>query len=90
MINKQTIKEKFIKKYKSLTKGEKNTIMMYFNGEPYTWNPVWLEVSQGTPMGDKMLEQWDFYSTEIDSLLDELKMDLCRRYQRYGLEKGRL
>ncbi len=59
----EEIKKDFLENYEKLTPNERIVVVMYFNGQPYTWNPVWLEVTQNTDIGEEMLEQWRFYQT---------------------------
>lgn len=49
------LKSKFMAKYNQMSKEERMEIL-WFRNQPYTWNPIWLEVSSDTKMGDQFLE----------------------------------
>lgn len=49
--------KRFLQKYKYLSREERCEIILEFHGEPYTWNPIMIEVRNDTAIGEKMLEQ---------------------------------
>lgn len=48
-------KKKFLELYKKLSKEERDTIVLYYGSEPYTWNPIWVEVINDTKMSKELL-----------------------------------
>lgn len=54
---KNDIRSQFIRKYKSLTKKKRDQMILFFNGEPYTWNPIYVEVKAKSKLGMEMLHQ---------------------------------
>lgn len=50
-------KERFQKIYNNLPLNLRSEVILVIDGEPVTWNVVWLEVEQGTKVGGRMLEK---------------------------------
>lgn len=48
---------KFLKIYANLPLALRGEIILVIDGEPVTWNAVWLEVDQKTPISKIMLEK---------------------------------
>lgn len=51
------LSERFMQKYFNLDGDFRKHIVLQFRGEPYTWNPIWVEVCNKTKLGNLMLEQ---------------------------------
>lgn len=46
-----------MKIYANLPLALRGEIVLVIDGEPVTWNAVWLEVDQKTPISERMLEK---------------------------------
>ena len=49
------LKDAFIRAYANLPAGIRTEIIVVIDTRPYTWNAAFLEVSNGTPLGEKIL-----------------------------------
>ncbi|MBU0978776.1 MAG: hypothetical protein ABIJ03_02825 [Patescibacteria group bacterium] len=47
----------FLKIYANLPVGSRNEIVVVVDEQPMTWNSVWLEVNEETPLSKKILEK---------------------------------
>lgn len=50
-------KEKFFKVYANLPLNLRGEIVLVIDDEPLTWNVAYLEISEGTPLGERILEK---------------------------------
>lgn len=50
-------KSLFTRIYANLPVGSRNEIVIVVNEEPLTWNAVWIEVEQDTPLSETILEK---------------------------------
>lgn len=54
-----SLHERFLAKYFNLDKSERRQIILYFHDQPFTWNPIWIEVSNKTAMSNLMLAKME-------------------------------
>lgn len=52
-----TLRTQFLIKYKAMSKDERNEVILDYNGQPFTWNPIYIEVFNFTKIGQEMLRQ---------------------------------
>lgn len=52
-----TLRTQFLMKYNKMSKDKRNEIVLDYNGQPFTWNPIFIEVYNYTRIGQKMLLQ---------------------------------
>lgn len=50
-------KEKFLKAYANLPEPEREQVIAVIGGKTYTWNVAFMEISNGTPLGEKILQK---------------------------------
>ena len=50
-------KEKFLKAYANLPEPEREQVIAIINGKTYTWNVAFIEMSNDTPLGKKILKK---------------------------------
>lgn len=50
-------RERFQKIYNNLPLNLRSEVVLVIDGEPVTWNVIWLEVEQRTKIGARMLEK---------------------------------
>lgn len=55
--NKMVDKEKFFKVYANLPLNLREEIILVINDEPITWKVAYLEISEDTPLGKRILEK---------------------------------
>ncbi len=48
---------KFLKIYANIPVALRSEIVLVIDGEPVTWNVIWLEVEENTPISKKMLKK---------------------------------
>lgn len=51
--------QRFLEKFNKLNKEERAEIVLYFHDQPYTWNPIWVEVYNKTAMSNLMLAKME-------------------------------
>lgn len=47
----------FIRLYKGMPPSYRSRIVLELDGQPYTWNPIYVEVYNNTALGIRMLEK---------------------------------
>lgn len=53
----EELRTQFKKVFANLPIGLRRDIILVFDGQPVTWNVIWIEVNGPTEIGDKMLLQ---------------------------------
>lgn len=56
-VNKMVDKGKFFKVYSNLPINLRREIILVIDNEPLTWNVAYLEISEDTPLGKRILEK---------------------------------
>lgn len=51
------LRQQFLDKYRALDKEQRREIVLWYHEQPYTWNPIWVEVENTTVVGYNMLKQ---------------------------------
>lgn len=50
------LRRQFLRIYKQMAPQERRKLVLELNGEPYTWNPIYIEVVNSTRMATVMLD----------------------------------